>query len=42
MKDTVSDEQLAIIMEYLRKHGVPKRRIKNAVDAWYKIKGETK
>lgn len=42
MKDSVSNEQLAIIMEYLRQNGVSKRRIKNAADAWYKVKGEPK
>jgi hypothetical protein len=34
----MSDEQLALIMEYLWKQGVDKRRIKKAVDIWWKIK----
>lgn len=36
----MSDEQLAIIMEYLWQKGVSKERIKKAVDIWWKIKAE--
>lgn len=34
----MTDEQLAIIMEYLWLRGVDKRRIKKAADIWYSIK----
>lgn len=37
----MTDEQLAIIMEYLWQQGVDKRRIKKAADIWYSIKGES-
>jgi uncharacterized protein YggL (DUF469 family) len=34
----MTDEQLAIIMEYLWQQGVEPKRIKKAVDIWWKIK----
>ena len=34
----MTDEQLAIIMEYLWQRGVDKKRIKKAADIWYAIK----
>ena len=35
----MSQEQLAIVLEYLRQQGLSKSYLKNAVDAWWKIKG---
>ena len=38
----MTDEQLAIIMEYLWQQRVPKDRIKKAADIWYAIKAKEK
>jgi uncharacterized protein YggL (DUF469 family) len=38
----VSNEELAIIMEYLYSRGVDKKRVKKAVDIWWAIKEKDK